>query len=209
MRQQRDKGLPPPTDDDLHRNIPRDAEGNPIFLILPPTLRARYEEGMAECEAAWRGGEPLAVAEASTWAWLHRQPHPAWLEQATIDVIVGRRSKSQAKRYLENQIRMARYQKVRALKVGWAGARCGTAPDGREVRTLVKPAESITWDEAYARASELLEGTMAAGSAATMKADYSRVQRDLNAGRYYKYFELKDRRYRQNGQPEPSESQDS
>jgi hypothetical protein len=124
MRQKRDKA---PANDD-QAGIPHDANGDPIFLILPPVLRARYDEKMAQCESAWREGEPLAVAEAQELTCLYRQPIPVWLGEAVVQLAVKRRTKKQAKRHREAQKNFARYSLVRDLKVGIPGTlrtRCG------------------------------------------------------------------------------------
>jgi hypothetical protein len=165
---------------DDHQGIPRDTDGNPIFLILPPGLQVQYEKRMAPCERAWRAGEPLAVAEATTWTHIHRQQIPKWLEQAVVELARGRRSQRQAKQHVEARIRLQRYMTVRDLK------------------------ERFSWPEAYEKAADLLKRKVAAGSADTMKADYCKVQRDLKAGRSGKYFQLKDYRYRLNGDPDPN-----
>jgi hypothetical protein len=177
-----------------HQWIPRDDKGAPIFLVLPPTLRAQYEEQMRLCEAAWREGEPLAVAEATTCAHLHRQPVPKWLEQAVVELAMGRRSPAQAKRYTAAQIRFWRHMTVRDLKLDIDFS------TGKARRRIPK----ISWEEAFERAAELLAKTPMAGSAETMKRDYSMMQGDLNSGRFGKYFNLKDRRYRLNGNPDPA-----
>ena len=194
MRQKRDKTRPAkPIADDDHRGIPRDANGDPIFLILPPVMRARYDEKLALCETAWREGEPLAVAEAATLSHLYRQPIPSWIERAIIDLAMARRSKRQAKRHVDSIIHLQRYEAVRDFKAG------GMLVAGTEIR--LPPATS--WDAAYDSASEMLAGTPMAGDADTMKASYCRVRRDLKARRFGKYFTLKDWRYRNNGKPDP------
>ena len=33
--------------------IPRDSNGDPIFLVLPPAIQARYDRRMKRCERAW------------------------------------------------------------------------------------------------------------------------------------------------------------
>jgi hypothetical protein len=175
-----------------HQGIPRDANGVPIFLILPAALQAQLDEDLAQCEAAWREGEPLAVAEAVTLLRIHRQPNPMWLDQAVVELAIGRRTKGQATRHLEAMKRLVRYRTVRDLKI-----RCVTAKDGSKIYERVGPDE-ISWEEAHERAFELLKGTLAAGSARTMKEHYGEVQRDLNEGRSGLYFNLKDRRYRDN-----------
>jgi hypothetical protein len=159
---------------DDHHDIPRDAEGNPIFLILPAPMRADYEEVMVSCEAAWRAGETLAVAEAATCVHLYRQPIPKWLEQAIVELAIGGRTKQQAKHYTEAQLQLKRYMAVRNLKL-----------DINFTQGTARRVSAISWEAAYEKAAEILAETTAAGSAATMKADYYRVQRDLNAGISY------------------------
>ena len=88
MQQKRDKTRSQSAADDAHRGIPRDAKGDPIFLILPPVMRARYDKQMAQCESAWRKGELLAVAEAAVRSQLYRQPIPAWLADAIVELAV-------------------------------------------------------------------------------------------------------------------------
>ncbi len=45
-----------------------------------------------------------------------------------------------------------------------------------------------SWDGCYALASEVLEGTTAAGSADTMAASYKVVQRDMRARHARRYY---------------------
>lgn len=186
-------GAAPGDADDDHPGIPRDANGDPIFLILPDGVRAKYQARMTACEAAWRErGDPLVVSDATSWTHVHRQPIPAWLEQATVELAMARRSDDQAKRHVEAGIHLVRYRTVRDLKVGTPGQ------NGR----YIPPAVGMTWPEAYEQAAEMLAGTPAEASAETMKADYAKVRRDLKAGHAGKYFTLKDRRYSRNGKPD-------
>jgi len=184
-----------------HQHIPRDANGDPIFLILPAAMRASYEEQLAACKAGWGEGEPLAVAEAQSLTHYYRQPSPAWLEEAVVQLTVKCRTKAQAKRYAEAQIRMARYRQVHTLKIGQAGGYLRTVEDGRKVHELIRPDESMSWEKARAKASDLSAGKLEVGKASTMKTGYDTVQNDLNEGHSGKYFTLKDRRYRRNGKP--------
>jgi hypothetical protein len=181
MRQRRDKaGQPNPAADDDHRGIPRDEHGVPVLFVLPPAMRARYDEKLARCEAAWREGEPLAIAEAATLSSLHRQPIPKWLEQAIIELAAKRRTPAQAKRCEEARKDWIRYTVVRDLKLGIPG--------------IYKPIAKLSWDDAYAEASRVLQGTPAAGEESTMKRAYAAVRGDLGKGRHGKYFPLKDKR---------------
>jgi hypothetical protein len=185
-------GAAPGATDDDHPGIPRDANGDPIFLILPDGVRAKYQARLTACEAAWRErGDPLVVSEATSWTHMHRQPIPAWLEQATVELAMALRSDDQAKRHAELGLHLVRYITVRDLKVGTPGS------NGR----YIPPAVHLTWDEAREQAAELLAGTPAGGSADTMKSSYAIVKRDLKARHAGKHFTLKDRRYRRNGRP--------
>jgi hypothetical protein len=166
--------------DDDHRGIPRDERGVPIFLILPPALRAKYEAQMEVCRKGWEAGETLAMAEATTLTFAHRQPIPAWLEAAIVKVAMARRPAAQARRHAELDKHFTRYRAVRSLK-----------------------AAGLTWDKAYARAAKRLANTFAAGTDDTMAASYKEVLREIKAGRTGQYFMLRDRRYRRNGKPDP------
>jgi hypothetical protein len=149
---------------------------------------------LAACEAAWREGEPLAVAMAQTLTHHHRQPPPAWLEQAVVDLAIGRRSDKQAQRHAESGIHLMRYMTVRDLKIGTPSS------SGR----YIPPAVRMTWDDAYNQAAEMLAGTPGAGAASTMKKSYAKVRSELDAGHSGRFFTLQDRRYRHNGRPDPS-----
>jgi hypothetical protein len=173
MKHNRDKGVDYCVDHDAHVNdlhhqwIPKDPNGDPIFFVLPTEMQKQFDERLATCEAAWREGEPLAIAEAVTWTLHYRQPLKAWLEQAVFELAMDRRTKSQAARLKAAGKRLIRYQRVRDLREG-----------------------GMTWEAAYARAGELLKC-----SDATAEEDYAAVKRDLKANRYGKYFNLKDKRY--------------
>jgi hypothetical protein len=187
MRQRRDKTRPSKAATAAnHRGIPRDAKGVPIFLILPPALQERYDKQMAQCEAWWRGGEPLAAAEAAVRSQLYRQPIPAWLADAIVELAVKGRTPKRAQQYQEDQKNRVGYEWVRDLK---AAKRKG---------------QRTTWLEAYAEASSMLEGTLAQGDEDTMSRAYKIVKHDLRARRGHKYFMLKDWRYRNNGKPDPN-----
>src|SRR5262249_28931580 len=163
MRQKCDKIRPREPIDDDHLGIPGDANGDPIFLILPVVMRKRYETKLAQCEAAWREGEPLAVAEAVVIAKIYRQPIPAWLADAVVELAVRYRTPAQAKRHREAQKDYERYSLVRDLKKGIPG--------------LYEPAiANLSWEGARAEASRLLEGTFARGDDDTMKRAYEKVK---------------------------------
>jgi hypothetical protein len=88
MRQKRDKTRSAkPDGGKYHRGV----------LILPAGMRANYKQQMMQCKAAWREGEPLAVAEAQTRTHIYQQTIPAWLERAVVELAMVRRTKQQAK----------------------------------------------------------------------------------------------------------------
>jgi hypothetical protein len=152
--------------DDLHRDIPQDANGDPIFFILPLKVRASYDRKMAACEAGWRAtGDPAFVGEALTYLWSYRQPPPSWLHEAGWKLVTGRRTKGDATRAFNTTVRWMRYEAVRDAK-----------------RT------DLTWQDAYERAAEVLAETRAAAKAATMEAAYKEVAKDLREGRGTRYF---------------------
>jgi hypothetical protein len=154
--------------DDDHRGIPRDANGDPVYVILPPKWRLQYEKDMEHCETAWRAtSDPFIAAEALSWAHFHRQAVPAWLHEAMWVVAAGRRSKAHAQRALIAFKHLARYEMVRDLK-----------------------ATGLTWKESYARAADLLAGGSAAGEPKAMKESYGRVRADLKHGRHGLYHTI-------------------
>lgn len=182
MRQRRDKTSKPksgrpaasqdPEDDPAliklkHQHIPRDAQGDPVFLILPKGLRARYDEWMGNLEAFWKATEdPIAVSEAHTLTLIYRQVSPLWLDEAIYRLADQRRSKNHPKRVREAVIRSSRYMAVRDAKK-----------------------RGLTWPEAYEAAERSCASNSAtAGTWETMRRAYMDVKADLKAGRGGLYF---------------------
>ena len=162
-------------DDDDHRGIPRDANGDPIFLILPPGVQASYDRRLAKCEAGWRAtGDPAFVKEAMIWVHLHRQPPPLWLSEAICALADNQRAarKSYITRLRSTAIKWMRFEAVRD-----AAVRRDVAWDGKD-------------ESAYEDAAQRLAGIPgAAARASTMKADYIEVKADLDAGRGGRYLQ--------------------
>jgi hypothetical protein len=159
----------------MANKIPRDAAGDPIFLILPDRNRASYDRKLAACEAGWRTtGDPLAVSEAAVWAYAHRQPLPRWLTEAVVMLATNSRGKDPAKRALEAAADSLRYQAVCDAKA--------------ERRAGYLKGRKVSWEAAYGRAADVLAQTHARGSAAAMKRSYQKVKRDLREGRGARYF---------------------
>ena len=153
-----------------HPDIPRDADGVPIFFILPPALRERYVKKLARCEAGWRTtGDPAFAIEAYVLTYLHRQPPALWVTEAACSLATKHRTKGHVTRALNATIRRMRYEAVRDAHGG--GPKRG----------------GLKWTAAYRRAAETLEQTRARGKPPTMEAAYKKVKRELRQGRFGRY----------------------
>jgi hypothetical protein len=143
-------------------------------LHLPPVIRTRYEERLALCRRAWETtGDPLAVAEAITWAHHYRQPTEEWLEAAAIQALIKVRSKAQAKRYRYAMIDLDRYTFIRDAVAG-----------------------GMKWEPAKEAAAEQLGADIE-----TVWKSYKRVKRRFRERlpSRFRYWRLKDFRYRHLG----------
>ncbi|HEY1887783.1 MAG TPA: hypothetical protein VGG86_17330 [Roseiarcus sp.] len=162
-----------------YERIPRDAAGNPIFLILSDADQQRYDRWMESCEAGWRETQdPFAITEAHTLTTIYRQVPPAWLDEAVFLLACNGRTKEDAKRALEARVRFQRYSAVRSAK-----------------------ARGLSWKKARDDAAAALAKTSAAGKPGTMWEAYKAVRRDIKAGRRGKYFEPHRQRRDQSGKP--------
>ena len=151
--------------DDDHRGIPRDAEGNPIYLILPPRIRAGYERKLAACRAGWEATQdPAAPMEALVLALVYRQPPQLWFIEAACAVMSRRRTKGYVTRRYNATIRWMRFAAVRDAK-----------------------RRGLTWEAAYDDAADELSWTAASAEPRTMKAAYDEVANDLRWGRQALY----------------------
>jgi hypothetical protein len=159
---------------DCHENIPKDANGDPIFLILPPGDRAKYEKRMASLKQAWAATEdPAYFREATTLQFIHRQPTPRWLYEAGDAIAAGRRTRQHDEQYLDGQRHLRRYTTVRAFREA-----------------------GYTEDAALDKAVEELARTGHAAARTTIKDSYDRIRRELQAGRYGRYQPLVQPRFR-------------
>jgi hypothetical protein len=155
---------------DPHRDIPKDANGDPIFVILPEGYRRTYDRAMARCEAAWLAtGDPLIIDEAVVWTFSYRQPIPRWLQEALGQLLLERRTPEQAKRALDRAKKLMRYQAVR---------------DAKKI-------DGLTWVKSRVRASKVLKRSFAAAKPGTMKKGYDEVIEDLREGRGGLYHTIK------------------
>jgi hypothetical protein len=97
-----------------HHGIPRDADGAPIFLILPPGVLRSYQRKMRPCERGWRERQdPAAVAQAIVHVFLFRQVLPAWLADAVQVLAYSKRTDHDTQRARNAAVRLARFQAVR------------------------------------------------------------------------------------------------
>ena len=143
--------------------VPQWMLGTPQIIVRS---QASYDRQMKEWEAYWRAtGDPLAVAEAQTLTFLHRQT-PAWLNDAVWALAVKRRTKAHAKRAQEARIRFMRYEAVR---------------DAHEL-------DGLSWEKAREHAAKVLANTPAAAESERMWKVYKRVKKDLKKGRGGLYF---------------------
>jgi hypothetical protein len=203
---------------DDHAGIPRDAKGDPIFLILPPGVQSSYDRRLFACERGWfTTKDPAFVAEALIWAGLHRQPNPPWLTDAAVSLVLGRRTKTHANRAHDDLIHWMRFDTLRTAKeqgLRWlqhriedttkriAKAREMKAPPAEYIdalKRLLKDTERraerifqrgwVTWPDAKQLAVEALQGTGAkTDEPETVRKSYDRVKRDIEAERGALYF---------------------
>jgi hypothetical protein len=103
--------------DTLHRDIPKDANGDPVFFILPDDMQASYERKLRKSERGWQAtGDPAFLTEAEILTHLHRQVSSLWLAEANIALNAKRRTKGHAKHAIETGIRWMRYDTLRTAK---------------------------------------------------------------------------------------------
>src|SRR5262249_58456903 len=147
---------------DGRSGIPCDANGVPIFFVLPPELRASYDKKLARCEAGWRAtGDPAFAVEAIVLTHLHRQPPLLWVTEAVCSLATKRRTKGYVTRAFNAGIRRMRYEAVRRAHGG--GPKRG----------------GLTLEAAYQRAVENLAPTRAAGQSASLRGGDQKGEREL------------------------------
>jgi hypothetical protein len=195
-----------------HQGIPRDANDDPIFLILPPGVQESYDRKLSRCRAGWQAtGDPAFVIEAQIQTHLHRQPPLLWLTEAVVALATKRRTKGYAKRAFEAHIRWMRFDTLRTAKkhgLRWlqdqiksatevaAGTNAEAERERAEdvKRNAKRRAEKIekrgrvTWEEAGELASEALAGLPAAGKSDVIRKDYDQVKRECAAGQGAQYL---------------------
>jgi hypothetical protein len=165
---------------DDHENIPKDENGVPVFFILPPSIRAKYERRLSGFERAWNATkDPAFFRQAFALSHLHRQPTPRWLYEAGDAIAAGRRTRRHDEHYLDGQRHLRRYQIVRAFRKA-----------------------GLSLDKALDKACERLGEMGAAAARSTIEDSYDRIRRELQANRFGFYKPLVHGRYRTiNGRP--------
>ena len=141
--------------------------------LLRRYQQERNERLMRLCQQGWEATrDPIFIAEAQILIEVDQRPPPHWLSEAIIfDLAMKGRAKEHVTRAEQALVRRRRYEAVLAAKsagVTW---------------------DAVSWEAAYAKASEdLAEHPLARGSAATMKAAYADVARDIREGRGDQYI---------------------
>jgi hypothetical protein len=99
-----------------HDNIPKDANGDPIFLILPDGVRASYERKLKSAKDAWLAtGDLGAIRQAAVYIKSYRQPQPDWYFDAIMTLTTNLRSDKDVQRAENNAVHSQRYQIVRDI----------------------------------------------------------------------------------------------
>lgn len=151
-----------------YERIPRDADGNPVFLILSDSDQKRYDRIMKSCEAGWRDtSDPWFFAEAQTTTRIYRQTLPDWLDEAAWLLACNRRTAKHARRAHEASIRFARYCIVRDIKA----------------------AGDLTDEAAFDEAERIWKNdpTGTGASSSMMGQAYKVVRKDIKHGRVGRY----------------------
>ncbi len=157
---------------------------HPVYRETEAEWRARrLAEDLATCERAWYSGSLLALADAVILCSKAEQSLPDWTVRAVVKILAARFSGKDHKR----RGRLARLDKAHRQDMihytRWDAV--------TELRDRQPELASIarTWVQTYEAVSELLEGTLAAGSAKTIQNSYQLVQRAMRkkkgAGQYY------------------------
>jgi hypothetical protein len=165
---------PPMGADEAWGIVRDDADKDDTSTVkLTPELQADFNRQMKACKTAYEAtDEPLAVAEALTAVYLFEQRMPTWVEAAGVSVIIDQRTAMQARRHRESMVHMQRYMYVHGFRQ-----------------------RDIPLEQAAERAQQVLKGTKFYASVATIIESYWKVRHDIEAGRQFEYFFLKDPRY--------------
>jgi len=134
----------------------------------------RFSELMERCHRAYKAGSTLAISEAEDLCTLFGQPPSEWLRAAVAELVAQHRTPNEARRNFDDQVHYERWFAV------------------MEFHRL----RGHTWEASYEAAAEASAKTAFAGSAETMKASYTKVQRDIREGRDSKYWQPTDPRFR-------------
>jgi hypothetical protein len=135
----------------------RVSEGKVTLVIDDRDWRALDEEAI---EHTWKVSGNLHILADRLGLGLARgevSPALAWVHKALLERAEASRPKAETKRIGQDAVKRARYVAVREAH----------------------DREGLLWENAYARAAELLHGQPAGASAETMRRDYKEMRKSL------------------------------
>jgi hypothetical protein len=153
--------MPAKKDRDPHRDIPKDAEGNPIFFILPDGIKASYERKLRSAKETWLAtGDTGALRKAAYDIKHHRQTmvEADWFFDAIVTILANMRS--------DDDVRRARHNAVHRDRIADATA----------------AGVKLSIDEASERAVNFLKDSAAIGTPEDMRRSYFKVKKALKQG---------------------------
>jgi hypothetical protein len=126
--------------------------------------RAEFHRTMHSLHARWRAGDLTAFDQAVRECWRHGAAPTGWLAQAAADVV-----------------RLAMDEDEKRARREWNShqRRWGALVELRQRRHELNDRgddRGMTWESAREAVAEILEGTDAAGSDATIKTSYELVE---------------------------------
>jgi hypothetical protein len=155
--------MSPKKDRDPHRDIPKDANGDPIFFVLPDGVKASYERTLRSAKDAWcTTGDPGALRQAAVFIKHHRQPMPDWFFDAIMTLTTNLRSDSDVQRANDNATHSQRYQVVRD-----------------QIADAATAGVKLAVDKASGRAADRFRTL---GSTEDLKRSYYKVKKALKQG---------------------------
>lgn len=135
-----------------------------------------FYEHMKRCEAAWRAGVSLAVAEAVSICRIYQHLPPPWLDEAVAQIVEQKQTPAEAQEYLFNMKHYTRWDAVKELRE-------------RKAEFLERgDTRAATWDNIFSAVSEVLADTAFAGGRDAIEKSYKEVERDMREGKAAKYF---------------------
>jgi hypothetical protein len=130
---------------------------------------------MFGCQLAWEAGDSLAIARAVRVCRIFHELLPRWLTRATMELVDCRMSPAERREQSALVIHTMRWRAVTGLRdpKRWPYDR-GELSQRR--KKLLVGAPKLTWEKCWSGAAEILDGTEACGSAATIRASYMLIK---------------------------------